>query len=666
MRTSLLPAFALLALACGPSPATVEPTKTPADASKEKGAAQVAAPQPTETAYDLSPVPEPEDVVAYFGWKNPAATLNNFGTCAAIPPEPLMGGVEGELRKLLRDVVSSNVDVRSLAAVVSLDAPVFAVASLETQSKRPGAFVAFSLGLTSIEKAKMAVEGAGPVTELGPGMFRIGGRSSSTCVIAASAGATPARLVCGPKEKDVTTLAPYLTRTLPAQAGAASDMHLEVRIAPAEARYGSLLRTQVQGLPVIAQAELAIGEPKFDRAIVDAATGLADEIVAFAQDADKLTVDVSMDPATCLRSSTSLAMRGKNSWVSGLMGERPERAGPPPAIFWRAPKDSASVFYGRGSDPKRFQPILRTARLLVEGVLAKVNIGSEADHRAVGELFDWPMGKDVETVTASGRGEVVDVKGGKRTPQQEADALVNGWLGWSLAGYEEGSANLGKQLRKVADVYNRKGFQDPLRKELGPELSKALPKVKVGPGPAALGPDSLDLSIKIENVPAALLEIKGATQKDLVSFEVHVLLMTDGKSRTWLAVGGGKPDGLVKRLLAVKTGAPDAGTIASRTDLEPLRRGTFMGAGFLSMGPLVKSLERMKDVFGSQGDAKVEQLVRAVSTMPHQGETPIFVTTSSTGTVDAPRGEVGITASKATFEDIGWLIKTLGVGGARR
>ncbi|MDI1446174.1 hypothetical protein [Polyangium sp. 6x1] len=664
MRTSLLPAFALLALACGPSPATVEPTKTPADTSKEKGAAQVAAPTPAETAYDLSPVPEPEDVVAFFGWKNPAATLNAFGSCAAIPPEPLMGGVEGELRKVLRDVVSSNADVRGLAAAVSLDAPVFAVASLETQSKRAGAFVAFSLGLTSLEKAKMAVEGAGPVTELGPGMFRIGGRSSATCVIAASAGATPARLVCGPKEKDVTTLAPYLTRTLPAKAGAASDMHLEVRFAPAEARYGSLLRTQVQGLPVIAQAELAIGEPKFDRAIVDAATGLADEVVAFAQDADKLTFDVAMDPATCLRGSVALSMRGKNSWVSGLMGERPERAGPPPAIFWRAPKDSASVLYGRGTDPKRFQPILRTARLLAEGILAKLNIGSEADHRAVGELFDWPMGKDVETVSASGRIEVPEVKG-KRTPQQEADAMVNGWIGWGLAGYEEGSANLGKQLRKIADVYNRKGFQDPLRKELGPELAKAIPKVKVGPGPAALGSDSLDLSIRIENVPAALLEIKGATQKDLVTFEVHVLLMTDGKSRTWIAVGGGKPDGLVKRLLAVKTGAPDAGTIASRTDLEPLRRGTFMGAGFLSMGPLVKSLDRMKEVFGPREDARIQQLMRAVTTLPHQGDTPIFITSSSTGTVDAPRGEVTVTASKATFEDIGWLIKTLGTGARR-
>lgn len=666
MRTSLLSAFALLALACG-SPAAVEPTKTAADAPKDKGAAPLAvAAAPAETAYDLSPVPEPQDMVALFGWKSPAATLNGFGSCAAIPQEPLMTGVEAQVRMLLRDVLSSNVDVRSLAAAVALEAPVFAVASLETQSKRAGAFVAFSLGLTSLEKAKMAVEGAGPLTELGPGLFRIGGRSSSTCVIAASAGATPARLVCGPKEKDVTTLAPYLTRTLPTQPGAASDVHLEVRFAPAEARYGSLLRTQVQGLPVIAQAELAIGEPKFDRALVDAATGLADEVVAFAADADKLTLDASMDPATCLRTTASLSMKGKSSWVSGLMGERPERAGPPPAIFWRAPKDSASVFYGRGSDPKRFQPILRTLRLLLEGGLAKVNIGSEADHRALGELLDWPMGKDVETVTASGRVEVPDAKGAKRTPQQEAEALVNGWIGWGVVGYEESSANLAKHLRKLADVYNRKGFQDPLRKELGPELSKAIPKIKVGAGPASLGADSLDLSIRVENVPAALLDIKGAGPKDLVTFEVHVLLMSDGKSRTWLAVGGGKPDGLVKRLLAVKTGAPDTGTIASRADLDPLRRGTHMSGGFLSMAPLVKSLERTKSAFGGREDPRFERLMRAISTMPHQGDTPVFVTTSSTGSADAPKGEVALTASKPALEDIGWLIKTLAFGGAKR
>ncbi len=665
MRTSLLPLVALLAVACGPSPTAVEPSKTAADTTKEKGAPGLLVAAAAETAYDLSPVPEPQDVVAFFGWKSPAATMNGFGTCADVPQEPLLSGVDAQLRMLLRDVVSSSVDVRGLAAAVSLDAPVFGVAALETQSKRPGVFVAFSLGLTSLEKAKMAVEGAGPLTELGPGLFRIGGRSSSTCVIAVSAGATPARLVCGPKDKDVTTLAPYLTRTLPTLPGAASDMHFELRVAPAEARYGSLLRTQVQGLPVIAQAELSIGEPKFDRAIVDAATGLADEVVAFVSDADKITIDASMDPTSCMRASASLSMRGKSSWVSGLMGERPERSGPPPAIFWRAPKDSASVFYGRGSDPKRFTPALRTTRLLLEGVLAKLNVGSDADQRALSELFEWPMGRDVETVTASGRTEVPEAKGGKRTPQQEVDALVNGWIGWGVVGYEESSANLAKQLRKITDVYARKGFQDQIRKQLGPEIMKAMPKAKVGPGPAALGADSLDLSIRIENVPATLLDIKGATNKDLVGMEVHVLLMSDGKSRTWLAVGAGKPDGLVKRLLAVKTGAPDAGTIASRTDLEPLRRGTHMGAGFISMTPLIKSLQRSSGLLNRRGDAEIEKLMRAVSTMPHQGETPVFVTSSVTGGSDAPRGEIAFAASKPVLEDIGWLIKTLAVGARR-
>jgi hypothetical protein len=342
-----------------------------------------------------------------------------------------------------------------------------------------------------------------------------------------------------------------------------------------------------------------------------------------------------------------------------MMGERPDRAGPPPAIFWRAPKDSASVVYGRGTDPKKFAPILRTGRQLVEGVLGKYNIGSSADHRALGELVDLPIGKDVETVTASGRMEVAEPKDNKRTPQQQVDALVDGWLGWSLFGYEESSAAVAKYLRKFAEVYGRKGFQDPATQQLGPELSKLIPKVKVSSGPASLGPDSLDFSVKIEGIPAGLLNLKGTTEKDRVNFEAHLVLMTDGKSRTWIAVGAGKPDHLVKRLLAVKTGAPDGGTIASRADLEPLRRGRHMGAGFMTMGPLVKSLHGSKMLFERHQDPMVERVVRALSTMPNQGNTPIFLTTSVSG-AEAPRGEIGVSASKQVLEDIGWLLKTLG------
>jgi len=670
MRTPVLSLLAAsFVLGCGSSP-PVEPT-TPANKPQE-----VAGPAPTntvaaQTAYDLSPVPEPQDVIAFGQWKSPAATMSALSSCAALPQEALMGVSEGGVREILREVVSSSVDLRALGATVALDAPVFAVAALEPPSKRPGAFVAFSMGLTSMDRAKAAAESGGPVTELGPGLFRIASRSGTTCVIAVSAGSTPARLVCGPKEKDISALAPYLTRTLPASPAAGSDIHFELRVVPAEARFGSMLRQQVVALPVLAQAEFSIGEPKFDRAVVDAATGISDEVVAFVSDADKISVDVAMDPDKCLAASASLAMRSKSSWIGGLMGDRPDRAGPPPAIFWRAPKDSAAVFYGRGADPKRFTPILRTARLLLEGVLSRAGVGSAADHRALSDLIDIPLSPYVDTVSASGRNPMVEPKAGaKLTPQQQMDALLDGWIGWTMVGYEEGPANISKQVRKIADVYARKGFQDPLKKELGPEASKLLPKIKASRGPAALGADSLDLSIKLDKLPAKLLKLKDAKDKDVVNIELHMLLMSDGKSRTWMAVGAGKPDALVKRLLSVKTSAPEAGTIAARTDLEPLRRGAHMGGGFVSLGPIVQSLQGSMGLVGGMArglggrsgreDPKIERLMRALSTLPHRGETPMFLTTSVTGTADAPKGEVAVSVSKSAFEDLGWLIKTLG------
>ncbi|HMY15840.1 MAG TPA: hypothetical protein PKA58_05905 [Polyangium sp.] len=668
MRKRFLPLTTLFVVACGSSPA-VKPTEPAKDnatntatggANERRDAAEVAVATTTPgTAYDLTPVAEPQDVIALLGWKNPAETLRAFSACADTKPERALDAAEIGMRGILRDVVSSSVDVRGLAAAVAYDAPIFGVASLDPQTKGPGGFVAFSIGLSSLDKAKAAVESAGPLTEISPGHFRIAGRSEPVCIIAPSTGPSPVRLVCGPREKDVVTLAPYLTRTLPAASVAKSDVHVELRLAPAEARYGSLLRSQIQGLPVLAQAEGSIGEPKFDKAVVDAATGVADEVVALVADADKISVDAALDQVSCLNASASLSLRGKTSWLGGIMADRLDRAGPPPAIFWRAPKDSASVFYGRGTDPKKFAPILRTARLLIEGGLAKIQIGSEADHRALSEILDFSVGPYVETVSASGPHP--DVPADKlTTPQQEMDSFLGSFTGWTLVGFEEGPAAMSKELKRVADVYARKGYQDALKKALGKKAGVLMPQVKVGPGPAALGAGSLDLSIKVDKLPAAEMGIlKTAKGKDTVSAELHVLLMPDGKSRTWMGIGVGKPDDLVKRLLGVKTGAPEDGTIAVRKDLEPLRRGDNMSAGFITMKMFTKSMQRSSKIAGGRrNDQMMEKVLKSFATMPHQGDSPIFVTTTSKG-VDAPTGSFNIAASKPVMEDVGWLLKTL-------
>jgi len=648
MRKPLLPLAALLVVACGSS--SSEPANTPADEGQKPATAVRAAPE-AATAFELTPVPEPDDVVGVLAWKNPAATLGAIADCAKIDRK-----ISDEvLRRAPHELMREGGLPRGLADVVAIDAPVFGLVTLEPDKKRPGALAAISLGLTSLEKARAAAEDAGgSLTESGPGMWRLGAKSDTSCVIAASAGAAPARLVCGIKGADVTALAPYLTRTLPTAAGSANDLHIEARLAPVEARFGAMIRSQVQVLPVLARGELAIGDPKFDRALVDAASAIADEAAALVGDADRVSLDVSVDPTSCLRASGALSLRAQTSWLAQGMAERPDRAGPAPAIFWRAPKDSGSVGYGRGSDPARLTPILRNLRMLLDGLLTKYNVGSAADRKALTDVIDLPMGKDVVTVSASGRLDTLAPQGGARTPQQEVDALLNSYVGWSVIGYEEGSAPVAKQLKDIASVYNRKGLQDPLKKALGKD-AVFMPTIKAGAAPASLGAGSVDLEIKLANVKAADLKVPGATAKDKVNAELHVLLMPDGKERTWLAIGT-KRDELVKRLLAVKTGAPDAGTIASRTDLEPLRTGKHMSAGFFAFGPIVKGLDRPGGYFGGGSDPQLQKVIRSLGALPNRGEAPMFFTTTVTGG-DAPRGEVSFWVPKPVLEDMGALLK---------
>ncbi|UQA61950.1 hypothetical protein [Polyangium aurulentum] len=652
MRKPLLPLAALLVVACGSS--SSEPANTPADEGQKPATATRATPE-AATAFELTPVPEPDDVVGVMAWKNPAATIGAIADCAKIDRKISDEVLRRAPHELVREILPRGAKTTALAEVMAVDAPVFGIVTLESNKKAPGVLAAVSFGLTSLEKARAAAEEAsGPLTESGPGMWRMGGKSDATCMIAASAGAAPARLVCGIKGADVTALTPYLTRTLPTAAGSANDLHIEARLAPVEARFGPMIRSQLQVLPVLARGELANGDPKFDRAIVDAASAIADEAAALVGDADRLSLDVSVDPTSCLRASGSLALRAQTSWLAQGMAERPDRAGPAPAIFWRAPKDSGSVAYGRGSDPARFTPILRNLRMMLDGLLTKHNVGSAADRKALTDLIDLPMGKDVVTVSASGRLDLPAPAGDKRTPQQEVDAILNSYVGWSVIGYEEGSGPVAKQLKDIASVYNRKGLQDPLKKALGKD-AVFIPTIKAGAAPGGLGADSIDLEIKLANVKAADLKLAGATAKDKVNAELHVMLMPDGKDRTWLAIGT-KRDELVKRLLVVKTGAPDAGTIASRTDLEPLRTGKHMSAGFFTFGPIVKGLDRPGGIMGGKKDPMLDKMIRSLGALPNRGESPMFFNTTVAGG-DAPRGDMSVWVPRPVLEDLGALLK---------
>lgn len=674
MRSSLQLVLGLAAIptvlcsACAPVPPPVAP---PAPVAQPAPApAQVAT-----TSYELTPVREPAGLIGIARWKSPASTLAAMATCAGMPQAVVDKTVPVVLEKALGEALRGSVDAKALAAVIAMDVPVDAALALDEGAKKP--FVgAFSIGLTSLERAREAAESTSghPLTELSPGEWKLAPVKGLSCVIAASAGPTPARLVCGGREKDLTALAPFLTRTAATRTITGGDLHGELHFAPVETRYGSMMRQTLAAMPLMAQSELSLGEPRFDKAVLDAATGLEEEVLALTGDLDKLVLDFATGSTTCLKTSTAIVLKGKKSWIASGIADRLDRAGSPPAIFWRLPKDAETATYTSGADPARYDGILRTGRSLLEGALAKKNFGSAADRKALVDLLSFPLKKDTVTVHANGHPLDVDApaaKSGKPNPQAEIDALLGGSIGWTLYGFDESSANIAKAIKDVVAVYNRNGFQTPLKKELKGDAKKFVPSIKVVAAPAKLGRDALDVEIKISNIPAPDVKVdrgnvaitagkgKGGSAtapKKTVTITAHLLLMADGGA-TWVAVGLDRNE-LVNRLLATKTGSAPT-TLASRTGLDELKNGRTLSGGFLTVGYFTRAAASGVSKYLSvarAGSSDAPEVLGLLTGLPHKGETPIVLTTTAVAAGAGTRGEVTLAIPRDAVEDVSALV----------
>jgi hypothetical protein len=206
-------------------------------------------------------------------------------------------------------------------------------------------------------------------------------------------------------------------------------------------------------------------------------------------------------------------------------------------------------------------------------------------------------------------------------------------------------------LKDVVAVYGRKGLIDPLKKQI-PEPDK-LPTLKLVPAPAQLGRGALDVEIGLDLERHH--DAKDA--KKAGGLKVHVLLMADGQT-TWLAVGADR-DELVKRLLGVKAGAPEAGTLASRPGLESLRAPDAFSNGFITLSVLTRGLTEVLQIAaltastGNRG-ALLAEVTNTLTHLPHNGGTPIFVTSTTTGA--GARNEVSLRMQKGSFEDLGVIV----------
>jgi hypothetical protein len=122
---------------------------------------------------------------------------------------------------------------------------------------------------------------------------------------------------------------------------------------------------------------------------------------------------------------------------------------------------------------------------------------------------------------------------------------------------------------------------------------------------------------------------------------------------------GADRDEMVKRLLGVKAGAPEAGTLAVRPGLEPLRAPDAFSSGFFSLGLLTQGAANVlrNPALAASAGSKASMLTEITNTLthlPHGGGTPIFVTSTTTGA--GARNEVSLRMQKGSFEDLGVIV----------
>jgi hypothetical protein len=366
-------AAALVLAGCGGKQEAKTPTPTSVEAT----------PQVVEEAPDLSPVKRPAEVAVIGRIARPRQLVETLAKWSSLP-----------LR--IEDMMPE--DARPLASVVLWEAPVEMVVALDAfgEGKLPPPLLVGSLGLKSLDEALRAAERLQmPTRKVAAGVYRVGDFPDVSCSVAMSLGAAPARLVCGRTVKDVDTLLPYVTRGLPSEPPSGADFELTLDAKPIQDKYTN----DVAALRLIAGIgvrEVALDNPRFDKALSDVIYGAVDETINLFADLDQIRLDARIDAArNVLTASGELKLKGQSSWVAGTIAASKPAA--LPADLPRLPPGAGVAAYATAMPAERYAAIGRILGDLAEGFLEHQKV-PEASRKRAHRLVDGWFAKLPENV----------------------------------------------------------------------------------------------------------------------------------------------------------------------------------------------------------------------------------------------------------------------------
>ena len=619
---SLLLASSLVLLACGPQ----TPAQAPGGPAKGTEPGGIA----TGPTPDLTPVPAPQGLVAVGRLGNPAQAIDTIASWAKFPID-----VRAMVRK----------GDPEMAQLLVFDAPVEIAVALDDKGigDFPQPFVVVSVGVNSVDGVvNFAKRHRQSARMLRPGVYLIRkGEGGPACAVAASVGKSPARLVCGDREEDVDALLSYATRGLPTEALGKSDLHIEIQAEPLRRRYAKELRQlRTMAMPFI-MSELSLDSPRFDRALADAAHGMADEVLALAEDVDKIRVESGIDKAGGLVNTTvSLKFRAQSSWTVQTMLDAGKRGKGAPEKFWKLPKEAEMATFGVGASAKRYDAIRKTLSELIDGALEKERVPRKVRDQ-ISELMLETWTTEGEVVYAHG-----DVASTAAVAPKGEGALVRerirSYLGWYVIGIDEKPAKYKGYLDRLVKLYNDAQLRQLLDKQLKVK-AKDLPKLSSRPSRApGMPPGSIVYELNLPSAFFAKMDGKVSAPKVATpALSVVMILVPDGDS-SWVGLSADEKS-VTAKLIEMRKGTS---TLAGREGIAPLKTSKSVSGGFFTIGNLAKSLAT------AMNDSGLGDHLKALTLMPHHGETPMLMWTTVTGGA-TPSMEWTFRVPKAVVEDIG-------------
>lgn len=569
-----------------------------------------APPTVVEEAPDLSPVKRPAEVAVIGRIARPRLFVETVAKWSSLP-----------LR--LEDMIPA--DARPLSRAVLWEAPVEMVVALDPlgEGKVPPPLAVGSLGLKSVDEALRAAEQLQmPVHKVTAGIWRVGDSSDMSCAIAVSLGAAPARLVCGHTAKDVDTLLPYVTRGLPSEPQTGADFELTLDAKPVQDKYTN----DVGALRLIAGMgvrEIAIDNPRFDKALSDVVYGVVDETINLFADLDQIRIEARLDAArNVLTSSLELKLKGQASWVAGTIAATKPVA--IPTDLPRLPPGVGVAGYATSLPAERYAAMSRIVGDLAEGFLEHEKL-PEASRKRAHRLVDAWFAKVPENFAF-----IASPPPGDAQSYLRADTTVTRLAessGRVLGIYDDllGFANDPAIKKWVKSKY-------PISDKAWPKVTKKPFKLAGFKAPATAFEITVDTKAWAEMEPSWGKALENALPPVGANGISHFVLVVQPDGANTYVLSGDDTKEMARVMAEHKKSEPGAAFA------KPARNEKVLAAGFLTLSHMARYLAR---------SAKEPDVIKAVQHTPGQGLSPIsFSTTTGPGSA-----RVDIEIPAAAFTD---------------